>query len=147
MMIDIDGFRELNRRTARAVGDETLKSVARALTRRLRETDLIGRLGGDEFAVLLPHADEEGLAVVAEGLARVIPACSIDAGEGLPPDRSIGFTLIHQRSPSSSRPSSRPSARCSAPSSAPDPPSGSRRAPESPPEGQYALMSPTSVSP
>ena len=100
MVLDIDGFRELNRQFGSVVGDETLKSVARALTRRLRETDLIGRLGGDEFAVMLPHADEEGLAVVAEGLGRVIPACSIDAGIGVVhPTASIGFVLVHQRSP------------------------------------------------
>jgi diguanylate cyclase (GGDEF)-like protein/PAS domain S-box-containing protein len=99
MVIDLDGFRELNGHHGTAVGDETLKAVARSLTRRLRETDLIGRLGGDEFAVLLPHADEEGLAVVAEGLARVIPACSVDAGEDVVhPTASIGFTLVHQRS-------------------------------------------------
>ena len=49
--------------------------------------------------MLLPHADEEGLAVVAEGLARVIPACSIDVGDGVVhPTASIGFTLLHQRS-------------------------------------------------
>lgn len=99
MVIDIDGFRALNGRHGTAIGDETLKAVGRALTRRLRETDLIGRIGGDEFAVLLPHADHEGLAVVAEVLQRVIPACSIDAGENVVhPTASIGFTLVHQRS-------------------------------------------------
>ncbi len=99
MIIDLDGFRALNGRFGTSVGDETLKAVGRALTRRLRETDLIGRVGGDEFAVLLPHADAEGLAVVAEGLERVIPACSVDAGEGVVhPTASIGFTLVHQRS-------------------------------------------------
>ena len=52
------------------------------------------------MAVLLPHADEEGLAVVAEGLSRVIPACSVDAGVGVVhPSASIGYTLLHQRSP------------------------------------------------
>lgn len=99
MVIDIDGFREVNRVHGGAVGDEMLKAVARGLSRRLRATDLIGRIGGDELAVLLPHADEEGMAVVAEGLRRVIPACSVDAGElVLHPTVSIGCTLVHQRS-------------------------------------------------
>jgi diguanylate cyclase (GGDEF)-like protein len=97
MLIDIDAFRALNARHGSSVGDETLKTVARTLTRRLRATDLIGRIGGDEFAVLLPHADEEGLSIVAEGLKRVIPACSVDAGEGVVhPTASVGFALVHQ---------------------------------------------------
>ncbi len=99
MVIDLDGFRALNARFGTSVADDALKSVARALTRRLRETDLIGRIGGDEFAVLLPHADEDGLAVVAEGLQRVIPACSVDAGDAVVhPTATIGYTLVHQRS-------------------------------------------------
>ncbi len=99
MVIDVDGFRALNARFGTATGDETLKAVTRALTRRLRETDLVGRIGGDEFAVLLPHADEEGLAVVAEGLTRVIPACVVDAGDAVVhPTVSVGYTLLDQRS-------------------------------------------------
>jgi diguanylate cyclase (GGDEF)-like protein/PAS domain S-box-containing protein len=95
MLLDIDDFTALNALHGAKAGDETLSAVARALTRRLRETDLIARLGGDEFAVLLPHIDEEGIAVVAEGLARVIPACTIDVGEEvLHPRVSIGYTLI-----------------------------------------------------
>ncbi len=70
MVIDINDFRALNRDHGREAATTTrCKAVARALSRRLRETDLVGRLGGDEFAVLLPHADEEGLAVVAEGIS------------------------------------------------------------------------------
>jgi diguanylate cyclase (GGDEF)-like protein/PAS domain S-box-containing protein len=99
MVIDIDGFRAVNRDHGEIVADELLRAVARALGRRLRETDLIGRIGGDEFAILMPHADADGLAVVAEGLARVIPACSVDIGEDvLHPTASVGHTLIHQRS-------------------------------------------------
>jgi diguanylate cyclase (GGDEF)-like protein len=99
MVIDLDDFRALNREHGRNAADETLRAVARALGRRLRETDLIGRIGGDELAVLMPHADEEGLAVVAEGLSRVIPACSVDIGQSvLHPTAAIGYTLVHQRS-------------------------------------------------
>jgi diguanylate cyclase (GGDEF)-like protein/PAS domain S-box-containing protein len=101
MLLDLDGFTYLNTRYGEKAGDETLAAVSRALTRRLRETDLIGRLDGDKFAVLLPHIDEEGMAVVAEGLGRVVPACTIEVGdEVLHPTASIGCILIDALTPS-----------------------------------------------
>ena len=101
LVIDLDAFKQVNDAYSHTVGDEMLQAVARALTRRLRETDLVARLGADEFAVLLPHIDEEGLKVVAGGLARVIPACSIDIGEAvLHPTASVGFALIDHLSTS-----------------------------------------------
>lgn len=97
MLIDVDAFRRVNDRHGEQAGDEALEAIARALTRRLRETDLVARLGADQFAVLLPHIDEEGLAVVAEGLARVIAACGVDVGDDfLHPSASIGFTLVDE---------------------------------------------------
>ncbi len=77
------------------VGEQALAAVGRALTRRLRETDLVARLGADQFAVLLPHIDEEGLSVVAEGLSRVISACGVEiADELVHPSASIGYAIV-----------------------------------------------------
>jgi diguanylate cyclase (GGDEF)-like protein/PAS domain S-box-containing protein len=101
MVIDLDDFKRVNDEHGQDAGDETLRSVGRALVRRLRQTDLLARLAGDEFAVLLPHIDGEGVGVVAEGLERVIPACGIDVGDAvLHPSASIGFSLIDSRSES-----------------------------------------------
>ena len=101
MIVDVDGFTQLNRHHGQDVGDETLKALARALRRRLRQTDLVARIGPDEFGVLLPHIDIEGLGVVAEGLSRVIAACGVDIGAAmLHPAASIGYKLIDRRTAS-----------------------------------------------
>ncbi len=98
MVVDLDAFKAINDVHGHNVGDDALKAVATALTRRLRETDVVARLGGDEFAVLLPHADEQGTALVADGLARVIAACSIDVGDTVVhPSGSVGVAMIDQR--------------------------------------------------
>jgi len=98
IVLDIDGLAQVNAGHGHRAGDELLQVVSRALTRRLRQTDLVARVGGDEFGVLLPHIDQEGLAVVAEVLARVIPACGIDAGESvLHPSAAVGYTVINER--------------------------------------------------
>jgi diguanylate cyclase (GGDEF)-like protein/PAS domain S-box-containing protein len=97
MIIDVDAFRRVNDMHGEQAGDRALEAIARALTRRLRETDLIARVGLDQFAVLLPHIDEEGLAVVAEGLAHVVASCGVDVGDDvLHPCASIGVTLVDE---------------------------------------------------
>lgn len=51
--------------------------------------------------MLLPHVDDEGLAVVAESLQRMIAACAVDVGtELLHPSVSIGSTVLDERTES-----------------------------------------------
>ncbi|HLL92867.1 MAG TPA: diguanylate cyclase, partial [Solirubrobacteraceae bacterium] len=98
LVIDLDAFKQVNDRHGHKAGDDVLRAVARALTRRLRESDLVARLGGDEFAVLLPHVDPEQLAGLLAELDRVIRACGIEAGDAIVhPSASIGATLIDER--------------------------------------------------
>jgi diguanylate cyclase (GGDEF)-like protein/PAS domain S-box-containing protein len=78
LFVGLDSYRQISDGHGETVGEEALKALARALTRRLRQTDLVARVGEDEFAVLLPHIDIEGISVVADGLSRVIPAYGID---------------------------------------------------------------------
>ncbi|PLZ04432.1 GGDEF domain-containing protein [Burkholderia sp. WAC0059] len=54
LMIDLDGFKQINDTYGHDAGDVVLRTVAQRLKATVRETDLACRLGGDEFGVLMP---------------------------------------------------------------------------------------------
>jgi diguanylate cyclase (GGDEF)-like protein len=61
IMIDLDGFKEINDSLGHSYGDAALVQVANCLRMGVRKGDLLGRPGGDEFVVLLPYtAIQEG---------------------------------------------------------------------------------------
>src|SRR5256714_14416702 len=65
MMMDVDGFKEVNDRLGHGVGNELLKEVANLLRFAIRVGDEPYRFGGDEFVLLLSAADGEGGEIVA----------------------------------------------------------------------------------
>ncbi len=67
VMLDLDGFKEVNDSLGHVAGDMVLSRVADSLRTRLRATDTLARLGGDEFAIVLPAcAEDEAQRVAAE---------------------------------------------------------------------------------
>jgi diguanylate cyclase (GGDEF)-like protein/PAS domain S-box-containing protein len=101
LLLDLDDFKSVNDTLGHAAGDQLLKAVARALRRRLRETDLVARLGGDEFAILLPHVTVDQARLIAEELAKAIAAETIGrAGAALGCSASIGVAAVDRQTPS-----------------------------------------------
>ena len=60
LLLDLDGFKEINDTFGHHTGDVLLAKVGARLRAGLRATDTIARLGGDEFAVLLTSLDALG---------------------------------------------------------------------------------------
>ncbi|MGI9500135.1 MAG: putative bifunctional diguanylate cyclase/phosphodiesterase [Geminicoccaceae bacterium] len=67
LMLDLDGFKEVNDTFGHDVGDALLVKVAERLSADLRQADMIARLGGDEFAII--HMTDNATNTDIAGLA------------------------------------------------------------------------------
>ncbi len=54
LVVDLDGFKQINDRFGHLDGNKLLRAVATALKTSCREYDSVARMGGDEFVALLP---------------------------------------------------------------------------------------------
>jgi diguanylate cyclase (GGDEF)-like protein len=79
LLLDLDGFKQVNDRLGHLTGNDVLREVGRILQKRLRSSDLIARFGGDEFAILLHQTNPENGRRVAHNLC-----ASIDSQFRLP---------------------------------------------------------------
>ena len=90
LLLDLDGFKQVNDRFGHAVGDQVLVAVAKRLLGCVRPPDLVARLGGDEFAVLLDGAEPgRGEAVAGRVLGAFADPVSVE-GRLLPLAASVG---------------------------------------------------------
>ena len=58
MVIDLNGFKQVNDTLGHQFGDLVLKASAERLTDAVRDTDVVGRWGGDEFVIMLPSLED-----------------------------------------------------------------------------------------
>jgi len=79
LLLDLDGFKDVNDTYGHGVGDEVLRVVGFRLAALTRPLDSLARTGGDEFVVLCPETDIEGAMRIGQ---RIVDAL------GLPIDLS-----------------------------------------------------------
>ncbi len=97
LMLDLDGFKQVNDTLGHATGDAVLKAAAQRIGSAVDERGRAGRFGGDEFAVVLTEtSDLTVAAAVCEQLLAAFHAPFCVGHEDLHLGLSIGVALFPQ---------------------------------------------------
>ena len=91
LMLDLDGFKQVNDTFGHLTGDEVLKSIAVALQSAVRAVDVVARFGGDEFVVMLTDTGPEEATLVAQRLNAKIRDAATRVAPSKPVTASIGI--------------------------------------------------------
>jgi diguanylate cyclase (GGDEF)-like protein/PAS domain S-box-containing protein len=98
LLVDLDGFKQVNDSLGHGAGDQLLQEVASRFTRVTRPADTLARLGGDEFALLLEDTREEAAVGVARRLLELVSEPVSIAGRELALGASIGIVIHDDQS-------------------------------------------------
>jgi diguanylate cyclase (GGDEF)-like protein/PAS domain S-box-containing protein len=94
LMIDLDGFKEVNDRWGHAEGDRTIIEVARRLDACRNDGELVARMGGDEFAAGKSFDTQTELSDFVERLAACFNAPVASDGHQIRIGGSIGVAVF-----------------------------------------------------
>jgi diguanylate cyclase (GGDEF)-like protein len=96
VIVDLDGFQEINDSLGHEAGDELLRIVAARFAKALGPADTISRMAGDEFAILLAGSDAESAQETARRLLQTLDQTLSLAGQEVAVTASAGVTLYPQ---------------------------------------------------
>ncbi len=96
MMVDLDGFKEVNDMFGHQQGDQVLITTAQRLLSCVRNSDVVARFGGDEFCIILETSRDARKYL--DEIARKIIYCleqpvDIGGGESAIVTASIGISI------------------------------------------------------
>lgn len=80
VMLDIDNFKDFNDTNGHEAGDMALRSIAHAIGKNIRVSDIGVRYGGEEFIIVLPNTDKVTAFEVADRIRTTVESApaSID---------------------------------------------------------------------
>jgi diguanylate cyclase (GGDEF)-like protein/PAS domain S-box-containing protein len=91
LLVDLDGFKQINDTFGHDVGDQLLLQVAARFESATRASDTVARFGGDEFAVLVEGGSETFATALADRLLDCLSRPATVADRALAFGASIGI--------------------------------------------------------
>ncbi|HUS33008.1 MAG TPA: diguanylate cyclase [Kofleriaceae bacterium] len=77
LLLDLDHFKNVNDTFGHLAGDAVLATVAAALSKAVRNEDVVARYGGEEMAIILRAISIEPAAHMAERMRKVVEATPV----------------------------------------------------------------------
>lgn len=90
LLVDLDGFKEVNDALGHAVGDQLLCLVARRFEHRLGARGFLARPGGDEYAFACPVDSEQDMVAIAHEFSEALSDPCVIGGTTVRVGASIG---------------------------------------------------------
>jgi diguanylate cyclase (GGDEF)-like protein len=97
LMIDVDDFKSYNDQNGHLAGNTALKKLTGALSKCVRDVDVVCRYGGEEFAIILPSTLKNGALTVAEKIRTRVARARFAGGSKQPLGKvtvSIGVATV-----------------------------------------------------
>lgn len=96
LMLDLDGFKQVNDKLGHAAGDDLLRQVGNRLSGLIRPEDVAGRVGGDEFTIVIRGPVGPGFtdSVAARAVAAVSAPFEI-MGQPVRIGTSVGIATLN----------------------------------------------------
>jgi two-component system, cell cycle response regulator len=101
VMIDMDGFKQINDTLGHQVGDQLLTLAGKCISANMRRMDVAARYGGDEFVILLPRANVADAELVAQRISIEFKQAIVQLLKKDSVSMSIGIGSHMQNRPSS----------------------------------------------
>lgn len=90
LLLDLDLFKRVNDQFGHLVGDSALRYIAKTLSQKIGERDLVARLGGEEFVILLHNTTYDNALKNAEAIRSHIQSKSLRVKNN---EQPLKFTL------------------------------------------------------